>query len=53
MKLKTFRPIPLGETKIKRRYPKVFPAPEKKIKRVPAKYDNPSREETINKYLKE
>ncbi len=53
MSLKSFKPHPLGESKIKRRYPKSSPASEKKIKRAPAMYDNTSWEETINKYLKD
>lgn len=52
MSLKSFRPHPLGETKkIKSRYQKSTPDPPKKIKRPPAKYDNPNRDEIINKYL--
>jgi hypothetical protein len=47
----SFRPQPLCETKINRRYPKVEPTKEKKIKRPPAVYGNVSWEETIKKYL--
>jgi hypothetical protein len=51
MSIKSFKPQPLGETKIRRRYPKPGLASSNKNKRPPAKYDNTSWEETINKYL--
>jgi hypothetical protein len=51
-KLKTFRPTPLGQTKVKRRYTKRAHRKVKKIDRPPAQYDNPNREDHIDRITK-